>query len=225
MDVNTAPRVLIADDHDDTRAVVRRALEDEGFHVCAEVSDAVAAVQATRETKPTAVLLDVRMPGNGIRAAESIHREFPAVAVVMLTVSAEDADLFAALAAGASGYWLKGQDPSTIPGLIHRVLADEAVLPGTLVKRVVDEWRAHDVRHRSQSELISGVRMSLREREVIELLAEGLTTAEIAHRLYIAQATVRSHVANVAHKLRVKDRADIVRRLRPAPQDGDDEVI
>jgi DNA-binding NarL/FixJ family response regulator len=224
MDVVAAPRVLIADDHDDTRAVVRRALEDDGFDVCAEVSDAEAAVLATRETKPLAALLDVRMPGNGIRAAESIHREFPAVAVVMLTVSAEDADLFAALAAGASGYWLKGQDPSTIPALIHRVLADEAVLPGAFVKRLVDEWRTHDVRHRSQSELFSGVHLSTRERDVIELLAEGLTTAEIALRLYIAQATVRSHVANIAHKLRVKDRADIVRRLRPAPNDSDDVV-
>jgi DNA-binding NarL/FixJ family response regulator len=224
MDLVTTPRVLIADDHDDTRAVVRRALEDDGFHVCAEVSNADAAVQATRETKPSAALLDVRMPGNGIRAAESIHREFPAIAVVMLTVSAEDADLFASLAAGASGYWLKGQDPSTIPALIHRVLADEAVLPGALVKRLVAEWRTHEVRHRSQSEIFSGVHLSVREREVIELLAEGLTTAEIARRLYIAQATVRSHVANVAHKLRVKDRVDIVRRLRPAPSDSDDEV-
>jgi DNA-binding NarL/FixJ family response regulator len=196
---------------------------DDGFDVCAEVSDADSAVRAARETKPLAALLDVRMPGNGIRAAESIHREFPSVAVVMLTVSAEDADLFAALAAGASGYWLKGQDPSTIPALIRRVLADEAVLSGTLVKRLVDEWRTHDVRHRSQSELFSGVRMSVREREVIELLAEGLTTAEIAERLFIAQATVRSHVANIAHKLRVKDRVDIVRRLRPAPRDSDGE--
>jgi len=88
----------------------------------------------------------------------------------------------------------------------------------------VDEWRTHDVRHRSQSELFSGVHLSTRERDVIELLAEGLTTAEIALRLYIAQATVRSHVANIAHKLRVKDRADIVRRLRPAPNDSDDVV-
>jgi two-component system, NarL family, nitrate/nitrite response regulator NarL len=224
VDVVSAPRVLIADDHDATRAVVRQALEDDGFHVCAEVSDADSAVQATRETKPLAALLDVRMPGNGIRAAESIHREFPAVAVVMLTVSAEDADLFAALAAGASGYWLKGQDPSSIPALIHRVLADEAVLPGALVRRLVDEWRTHDVRHRSQPELLSGVHLSVREREVIELLAEGLTTAEIAHRLFIAQATVRSHVANIAHKLRVKDRVDIVRRLRPAPNDSEDEA-
>ena len=217
----TLPKVLIADDHDDTHAAVRRALEADGFDVCAEATDAETAVQAARDTKPRAALLDVRMPGNGIRAAETIHREFPAIAVVMLTVSAEDADLFAALGAGACGYWLKGQDPSTIPLLVHRALADEAVLPGMLVKRLVAEWRTHDVRHRSQSELLNGLRISARERQVIELLAEGLTTAEIARQLYIAQATVRTHVASVAHKLRVKDRADVVRHLRPPPNNND----
>jgi DNA-binding NarL/FixJ family response regulator len=218
----SSPRVLIADDHDETRVAVRHALEADGFDVCAEVSDAGAAVQAVRDTKPVAALLDVRMPGNGIRAAETIHREFPSVAVVMLTVSDEEADLFAALAAGALGYWLKGQDPATIPALIRRALSDEAVIPGTLVKRLVAEWRIHDVRNRTQSELVNGIRFSARERQVIELLDEGLTTADIARRLYIAQATVRSHVASIAHKLRVKDRADIVRRLRRAPNEEDE---
>jgi DNA-binding NarL/FixJ family response regulator len=224
VDVASPPRVLIADDHEATRGEVRRALEADGFEVCAEVSDAAAAVQAARDTNPVAALLDVRMPGNGIRAAETIHREFPAIALVMLTVSADEADLFAALAAGASGYWLKGQDFATIPSLVHRALADEAVIPGTMVKRVVSEWRTHDVRHRSQSELFNGVRFSTRERQVIELLTEGLTTAEIGQRLYIAQPTVRTHVASIAHKLRVKDRAEIVRRLRPAPSESSDDV-
>lgn len=217
MALTSSLKILIADDHDDTRAVVRRALEADGFDVCAEASDADSAIQGARDTKPVAALLDVRMPGNGIRAAEIIHREFPAVAIVMLTVSAEEADLFAALAAGASGYWLKGQDPATIPALIHRALADEAVVSGTLVKRLVAEWRIHDVRQRSQSELFNGIRFSPRESQVVELLSEGLTSAEIARRLYITQATVRSHVAGIAHKLRVKDRADIIRRLRPTP--------
>jgi len=219
-----SPRVLIADDHEPTRGVVRRALEFDGFEVCAEVSDADAAVQAARDTRPLAALLDVRMPGNGIRAAETIHREFPAVAVVMLTVSAEETDLFAALAAGASGYWLKGGDPATIPGLVHRALADEAVLSGVLAKKLIAEWRIHDVRQRSRSELVNGIRFSPRESQVVELLSEGLTSAEMARRLYISQATVRSHVASIAHKLRVKDRADIVRRLRPAPFEADESV-
>lgn len=214
-----ATRVVIADDHAPTRELVRRALEGDGFDVCAEVDNADAAVQATRDTLPAAALLDVRMPGNGIRAAEAIHHEYPTVAVVMLTVSYEEADLFAALAAGASGYWLKGSNPAVIPSLIRRALADEAVLPGALVKRLVKDWRAHEVRHRASSELISGVRFSPRERQVIELLDEGCTTAEIGRTLFISPATVRTHIASIAHKLRAKDRPEILQRLRRSPHD------
>jgi DNA-binding NarL/FixJ family response regulator len=197
---------------------VRRALESDGFDVCAEVGNAPDAVQATRDTLPAAVLLDVRMPGNGIRAADTIHRELPTVTVVMLTVSSDEADLFAALAAGASGYWLKGHDPAVIPSLIRRALADEAVLPGTLVKHLVKNWREHDVRHRS-SELISGVRFSSRERQVIELLDEGYTTSEIARTLFITPATVRTHISSISHKLRVKARPEILDRLRRPTSD------
>lgn len=222
MVLGSPPRVVIADDHAPTRSVVRRALEGGGFEVCAEVSDADGAVQAIRDTLPDAALLDVRMPGNGIRAAEAIHVEHPGVAVVMLTVSSEEADLFAALAAGAIGYWLKGQDPGTIPSLIWRALDDEAVLPGALVKRLVTDWRAHEVRHRSSSELISGVRLSTRERQVVELLDEGLTTAEIARRLFISAATVRTHISSITHKLRAKDRNEIVQRFHRPPSDVTD---
>ncbi|MGA7835971.1 MAG: response regulator transcription factor [Acidimicrobiales bacterium] len=216
-------RVLIADDHAPTRAAIRYALEDGGFEVCAEAHDAHDAVRATIETLPAAALLDVRMPGNGIFAAEAIHKEHPTIALIMLTVSSEEADLFAALAAGASGYWLKGEDMSTIPPLIYRALADEAVLSDVLVKSLVREWRAHDVRIRSQSELVNGVRFSFRERQVIELLHEGFTTADIGQQLFISPVTVRSHVASIARKLRAKDRSDILRQLRRFPEDTDSD--
>ncbi|MGC2174945.1 MAG: response regulator transcription factor [Acidimicrobiales bacterium] len=218
----TAPlRVVIADDHAPTRAAVRRALEHGGFDVCAEATDADTAVQATRDTRPVAALLDVRMKGNGIRAAEIIHHEFPAIAVVMLTVSSDEDDLFASLAVGACGYWLKGQDMSTIPPLIHRALADEAVLSDELIKHLVRDWRAHDVRIRSELELVHGYRLSSRERQVIGLLSEGLTTAEIGGRLFIAPATVRTHIASIAHKVRARDRTEILGRLRRPLRDED----
>jgi DNA-binding NarL/FixJ family response regulator len=224
--VTEAPKVVIADDHPPTRSAVRRALEEGGFVVCAEVADAGAAVQATRDRLPAADLLDVRMKGNGIWAAEIIHREYPAIAIVMLTVSSDVEDLFAALAAGACGYWLKGQHMSTIPPLIRRALADEAVLSDELVTHLVRDWRAHDVRSRSEQELVHGYRLSSRERQVIELLSEGLITAEIGRRLFIAPATVRTHIASIAHKVRAKDRTEILGRLRRPLRDdgGDDEV-
>ena len=101
----------MADDHPPTLAGVRLTLEAHGFHVCAECADASSAVAAAERHRPDVCVLDVRMPGDGIAAAGRIARAHPDVAVVMLTVSREDTDLFEALRAGASGYVLKDSDP------------------------------------------------------------------------------------------------------------------
>ena len=112
----TAPiRVLIADDHPPTRAGVRLALERDTFKVCAEAADGPTAVAAARRERPDVCLLDINMPGDGIKAAEEISRELPETAVVMLTVSRSDSDLFDALRVGASGYLLKDIDPARLP--------------------------------------------------------------------------------------------------------------
>ena len=207
-------RVLIADDHAPTRAVVRRAIEDGGFVVCADVADADAAIRATRDTTPDVVLLDVRMPGSGIRAAEVIGTEHPDIPIVMLTVSDEDSDLFSALSAGASGYLLKGQDPATIPEALRMVLSGEAALSRKLVKRLVQEYRDRDTRQRMRARLPRGARLTPKEWEVLELLNDGLGTAEIASRLFVADVTVRTHLAAIIRKLHAKDRAGVLRMLR-----------
>jgi len=109
-------RVLIADDHVRTRAEVRRVLEESSrFEVCADVADAQAAVDAARREKPDICLLDIRMPGNGIAATAQIKAELPETAIVMLTVSRADEDLFDALRAGAKGYLLKGMNEDELP--------------------------------------------------------------------------------------------------------------
>ena len=113
--MSRAIRVLIADDHPPTRAGVRMALEAGGFEVCAESGDAQSAVEAALRERPEVCLLDIHMPGDGIHAAEAISHELPDAAVVMLTVSRADADLFDALCAGASGYLLKDMDPARLP--------------------------------------------------------------------------------------------------------------
>jgi len=208
------PRVLIADDHAPARAMVRRAIEDGGFVVCAEVADADAAIRAARDTTPDVVLLDVRMPGSGIRAADVIGTEHPDIPIVMLTVSDEDSDLFSALSAGASGYLLKGQDPATIPEALRMVLSGEAALSRTLVKRLVQEYRARDTRQRIRARLPGGSRLTPKEWEVLELLNEGLGTAEIARKLFVADVTVRTHLAAIIRKLRAKDRAGVLRMVR-----------
>jgi len=212
--VTSGPSVLIADDHAATRAVVRRAVQDGGFLVCADVADADAAIRAARETRPDVALLDVRMPGGGIRAAEVIGAEQPEVSIVMLTVSADDDDLFSALSAGASGYVLKGQDPATVPQILHLVLSGEAALPRSLVKRFAQEYRARDLRQRLGARLPGGARLTPREWEVLELLNEGLGTAEIGRRLFVAEVTIRTHLLAIMRKLQVDDRAGALRLVR-----------
>ncbi len=214
MAVDQGRRVLIADDHAPTRAMMRRAVEDGGFHVCADVRDAAGAIRAARETRPDVVLLDVRMPGGGIHAADVIGTEQPDLPIVMLTISDDDSDLFSALAAGASGYLLKGQDPATIPEALSMVLSGEAALSRPLVKRLVQEYRDRDARQRMRARLPRGARLTPKEWEVLELLNDGLGTAEIARELFVADVTVRSHLAAIIRKLQAKDRAGVLRMVR-----------
>jgi DNA-binding NarL/FixJ family response regulator len=210
----TAPaQVLVADDHPPTRAGVRLALEGHGFVVCAEATDAPGAVEAALRERPDICLLDIHMPGSGIAAATEIASQLPETAIVMLTVSRDDADLFDALRAGAAGYLLKDIEPSRLPLALQGVLAGEAALPRGLVARVVDEFNARTRRRRLLAGRAREARLTEREWDVLELLHQGETTSEIAARLSIAPVTVRRHVSEIVRKLRVPDRAAALRLL------------
>jgi DNA-binding NarL/FixJ family response regulator len=149
------------------------------------------------------------MPGDGIAAAGRIARSHPSVAVVMLTVSRDDADLFASLRAGAAGYLLKDTDPTRLPHALRGVLDGEAAVPRDLVARVIDEFRDRTRRRLPVAE--RGVELTSREWEVLELLRTGLSTAQVAERLFVSKVTVRSHVAAVVRKLGVPDREAALR--------------
>lgn len=208
-------RVLIADDHPPTRAGVRYTLESAGLEVCAETSDAPSAVAAALKERPDICLLDIHMPGSGIVAAREITNALPETRVVMLTVSRDDEDLFEALRAGAAGYLLKDMDPDRVPHALEGVLAGEAALPRTLLVRVMDEFRDRG-RRRLRIPGRRGAELTEREWEVLQLLREGMSTAEIAERLYVSAATVRSHVAAIIKKLKVPDRAAAIKLLEEA---------
>jgi DNA-binding NarL/FixJ family response regulator len=208
-----AVKVLVADDHPATRAGVRAALNGTDFTICAEEADAPSAVAAARRTRPQICLLDIHMPGNGISAALEISTALPKTAIVMLTVSRNDDDLFAALRAGASGYLLKDTDPTRLPHALQGVLDGEAALPRPLVARVLEEFRGRDKRRRLGVGT-GGLDLTSREWEVLELLRDGLSTAEIAKRLFISRVTVRTHVAAALRKLRVPDRKAAVELLK-----------
>lgn len=206
-------RVLIADDHPPTRAGVRLALERAGFTICGEAWTADGAVEEAKRTRPDICLLDIHMPGSGIAAALEIASSVPKAAIVMLTVSVEDEDLFAALRAGAVGYLLKTTDPERLPHALEGVMNGEAALPRSLVSRVIAEFR--DGPRRRRPVLGKGdPDLTDREWQVLELLGEGLTTADIAARLFISQATVRTHVASTLQKLRAPDRKAAVALLK-----------
>jgi DNA-binding NarL/FixJ family response regulator len=203
-------RVLIADDHPPTRAAVREALEADGFVVCGEAGNAARAVQLAEELGPDVCLVDLNMPGDGRVALALLAERVPDAALVVLTVSRDDRDLFDALRAGARGYLLKDTDPGRMATALRTVLAGEAVLPGSLLAQVRETFRRPRGRLRLRR---PGVQLSEREWEVLELLNEGLSTAEIAARLYVAPVTVRSHVAAILRKLQVRSRDEVLSLL------------
>jgi len=208
--------VLLADDHVRTRAAVKAALTHVGgFDVCAEASDTNGAIEAALREKPTVCLLDIRMPGNGITAARCITKELPETAVVMLTVSRDDEDLFDALRAGARGYLLKGMDEAQLGTALRSILAGEAVLPGTLVARLIEEFRD---REGVRSMLLEGRGSALtgKEWEVLDSMRNGLSTSEIAERLYVSASTVRSHISTILRKLQVADRREAIKLFNEA---------
>jgi DNA-binding NarL/FixJ family response regulator len=204
-------RVLIADDHAPTRDDIRRALDgDARFEVCAEAADAAGAVQAALREKPDLCLIDLRMPGGGLATLWELTARLPGTKMVVLTVSDDDADLFAALEMGVDGYLLKTMNLNRLPDALDGVYSGEAAMQRTLVARVMERFRRREPRWRRPVEAGRARRLTSREWEVLELLAEERSTAEIGERLVISPSAVRVHVASIVHKLGVPDRAAAV---------------
>ena len=217
-----ALRVLLADDHPPTRAGVRMALERDGWEVCAEVGNAGDAVSAALRERPDLCLIDIGMPGNGLRAVSGISRRLPSTPIVMLTVSRSPDDLFDALRAGASGYLLKDMDPVMLSPTLRAAVAGEAALPGALTARLIEEFRHRAVSDRTTCVAGRSVELTPRERDVLEMLNKGLSTAQMASRLFLSEVTVRRHMSSLMHKLDVGSR-DELRRLLDDVENGDRE--
>jgi DNA-binding NarL/FixJ family response regulator len=193
-------RILVADDHAPTREeVVELLAADERFDVCAQAATAADAVAAAVRERPDVCLVDVNMPGSGIAAVWEIAARLPQARIVMFTVSDRDADLLAALRAGAHGYLLKDTDPRRLPQALAEAAAGSAALPRELMARVIEEFRERGPRRRPLA--AGGERLTAREWEVLERLERGQSAAEIARELHIAPVTVRTHAAAVQRKL------------------------
>lgn len=206
-------RVLVAAEEASTRLRLRKAVErDPRFEICAEAGDAAAAIDLATRRRPAACLLEVDLPGGGIDACWEINSRLPRSVIVMLADTVEDDDLFGALRAGASGYLLHGMDLMRLPAALADAVAGRAAIPRALVSRVVAEFRDDGPRRRAVLDDL-GPQLTSREWQVLDLLRTGLSTAEMADRLYVSPATVRSHVAALLHKLGVPDRDSAVRLI------------
>jgi DNA-binding NarL/FixJ family response regulator len=211
-------RVLLADDHVPTRAGVRAALEEDGFEVVSESGSGGAALAGALFHRPDVCVLDIHMPGgDGVEAATAIRDALPDTAIVMLTVSEEDQDLFRALRAGAAGYLLKDTDPDRLGAALRGVLDGEAAIPRLLMARIVEEFRHRD-RRRLPMIGRPGLEFTDREREVFELLRERKTTKEIGLALGVSEITVRRHVSGIVGKLGVPGREAAIAAVEEAEQ-------
>lgn len=193
---------------------MRAALENEGFTVVAEAADASTAVKLALEQQPDICLIDVDLPGSGISAAAEITARLPGAAVVMLARSERDSELLAALRAGAVGYLLMDTDPLRLPHALRGAIEGEAAVPRRLVTLLIDEFRSREGRRRLPLSGRRAARVTSREWDVAELMRDGLTTAEIAERLYVSPVTVRRHVSAIVRKLEVPDRDSALEVLR-----------
>jgi DNA-binding NarL/FixJ family response regulator len=205
-------RVVLADDQVLVRAGFRVLLETEdGFEVCGEAADGDAAVALARRHKPDVVVMDIRMPGtDGLEATRQITAdpELDRVKVLVLTTFDVDEYVFDALRGGASGFLLKDTEPVELLHALRVVAAGEALLAPTVTRRLIAEFAARPEHRRPDPTALR--ELTDREREVLALVAGGLSNEEIAGHLVISPATARTHVSRAMTKLGARDRAQLV---------------
>ena len=201
-------RIVIADDHALFRDGLRSLLTAQGHEVVGEAKNGREAIALAHEKKPDVVLMDLSMPElDGLSATRQLVSEIPGIRIVILTASEEDASLFEAIKAGAQGYLPKNLEADDFFALLERASDDEPALTPALAKRLLQEF-AKPVQKEEPAEEES---LTAREREVLELMVEGVTSnRKLAKRLNLSENTVKFHVRNILDNLRLHDRAQVV---------------
>ena len=203
-------RVLLVDDDDLMRAGLRAVLStDDEVEVVGEAGNGRAAVASVRALRPDLVLMDVRMPDlDGISATREVLAASPEVKVVIVTTFEQDDYIFGALNAGASGFLLKRTRPEDLLAAIHTVAAGDSLLSPSVTRIVIDRMARQPTPDLGSSDRLED--LTPREREVLELIARGLSNREIAAELVIEETTVKTHVKRILMKLHLRDRVQAV---------------
>jgi two-component system response regulator NreC len=202
-------RVLLADDHRILREGIRALIEDqEDMVVVGESEDGLATVKKVAELLPDVVVMDIAMPLlNGLEATRQIHRDYPQVKVLILTMHENEEYIRQVLAAGALGYVLKDAAARDLLGAIRTVNQGEAVLSPAITRLVIEDYlRWGDIRPEDTTDGLTP-----REREVLQLIAEGYTNKEIAGIMNLSVKTIQSHRTNLMNKLDLHDRGELIK--------------
>jgi DNA-binding NarL/FixJ family response regulator len=207
-------RVLVADDHPFFRDGLRSLLTSSpDTELVGEASTGEEAISLVSELQPDVVLMDIQMPGiSGIEATRKIVQECPRVRILVVTMFEDDGTVFRAMRAGARGYLLKGANYAEMLRALKAVGNGEAIFSPGIATRLTNFFA--DIRPASSPQVFP--ELSDREREVLDLIAQGHKNSEIAKRLYLSPKTVRNHVSNILSKLQVVDRTQAIIRAREA---------
>jgi DNA-binding NarL/FixJ family response regulator len=198
---------MLADDHRMLREGLRRSMTDQGFDVVGEARDGDEAIRLAEELQPEVILMDVTMPEvDGVEATRQIRQNHPDIRIVMLTMHADQEVLAAAIRAGASGYLVKDCSTEEIASAVRMAASGETALSPQLAASMLDEVRKLDQQPSTEDERV----ITRREEEVLQLIANGCSTPEVAEKLFISQKTVKNHLASIYQKLDARDRTQAV---------------
>jgi DNA-binding NarL/FixJ family response regulator len=211
-------RVLVADDHTLFREGLTAILTAaDGTEVVGEAADGLEAIDQASATSAEVILMDIMMPGmNGIEATKRILEANPEIGIIVLTMLEDDDSVFAAMCAGARGYILKGADKAEVLKTIHAVADGEALFGPAIARRLTRFFNVANSSSQQTFQTKTFPELTERESEVLELIAQGSSNQEIAHRLHISPKTVSNHISNIFGKLQVADRAQAIVKARQA---------
>jgi len=202
-------RVLVVDDHAlFRRGIVTVLTNQEGINVVGEAVNGLEAIEKAAELVPDVIVMDLNMPQcNGLEATQALQAKMPQVNILVLTVSDNEADLFAAIKFGATGYILKNTEPEELVQAIHNIAQGGVIISPSMAIKLLTEFRNSGAEARAKKAADEEANLSPREDEVLRLVAQGATNKEIADSLFISENTVKTHLRNIMDKLHLANRS------------------